>query len=127
MNAAKKQDLIQQYLDAYNAFAVDGMMKAIHEDIVFEHVGDGEVSTNAAGAKAFRELAEQSLKLFTSREMKATKFKLEGDGATATIEFTAVLAEDLENGVPAGETIEMTGRSEFEFRSNLIWRIRDFS
>lgn len=37
------------------------------------------------------------------------------------------LASDLSSGMKAGNTLELTGRSEFEFRDGKIFRLTDYS
>ena len=41
MKEDDKRSLIKRYLDAYNAFDIDGMMSVIHPDIEFKNVSRG--------------------------------------------------------------------------------------
>lgn len=117
--------LIERYIQAYNTFDIDGMMSLIHADIEFTNVAGGEVNATASGAEEFRRLAEQSSKLFASRRQTITSCATEGDRAFVGIRYEAVLAVDLPNGLKAGETLLLKGRSEFTFRDGKIVRITD--
>ncbi len=127
MTDQEKRTLIDHYLDAYNAFDVEGMMATLHPDVEFENVSGGEVNASASGADAFRQMAEQATELFTSRQQTVTAFDPSGPGASVEIDYEGVLAADIPNGMKAGETLRLTGRSEFEFADGQISRIRDIS
>ncbi len=127
MTDREKRELIDRYLDAYNAFDVDGMMATLHPDIEFENIADGTVNASASGADAFRQMAEQSTGLFSSRCQTVTSFESEENRAAIGVAYEGVLATDLPNGAKAGSTLRLTGRSEFEFEDRLISRIRDIS
>ena len=43
------------------------------------------------------------------------------------VAYEGVLASDLPNGMKAGETLRLSGRSEFTFRDGKIYRITDAS
>jgi ketosteroid isomerase-like protein len=127
MHTDEKRALLERYLDAYNSFDIERMMELIHQDIEFKNVSGGEVNASASGKTEFRELAEQSKRLFSSRKQTVTKFNLDGDGASLEIDYVGVLAANLPNGMKAGETLQLTGRSEFDFRDGKIYRITDHS
>ena len=127
MNEDEKRSLIERYLAAYNAFDIEGMMEMIHPDIEFKNLSGGEVNATASGADEFRQLAEQSKGLFTWREQTVTKFWTNDAYASIEVAYEGVLASDLPNGMKAGETLRLTGRSEFTFRDGKIYRIMDVS
>jgi ketosteroid isomerase-like protein len=127
MTAQEKRTLIDRYLAAYNTFDVEGMMVTLHPDVEFENVVAGEVTTSASGADAFRRLAEQAAQLFSSRRQTVTAFDASGAGAAIEVDYEGVLASDLPNGMKTGETLRLTGRSEFAFEDGTISRIRDVS
>jgi hypothetical protein len=127
MNDDDKRPLIEKYLDAYNVFDIDGMMSVIHPEIDFKNVSGGEVNASASGSDEFRKLAEQSKGLFSKRKQTITKFETNDDLAFIGIDYEGVLAVDLPNGTKAGETLRLTGRSEFAFRDGKIYRITDIS
>ncbi len=122
-----KRPLIEKYLDAYNVFDIDGMMSVIHSDIAFKNVSGGEVNASASGADEFRKLAEQSKGMFSKRKQTITNYESKNDQAFIGIDYEGVLAVDLPNGMKVGETLRLTGRSEFAFRDGKIYRITDIS
>ena len=127
MDGHDKRLLIERYLAAYNAFDIDGMMSVLHPDIGFKNVSDGAINATASGSTEFRELAEQSRVLFSMRKQTITGFETKEEQAVTGIDFEGVLAADLPNGMKAGETLRLHGRSEFAFRDGLIYRITDIS
>lgn len=46
---------------------------------------------------------------------------------TIDISYKAILAIDLPNGMQAGDTLELNGKSEFEFDNRKIKKISDYS
>jgi ketosteroid isomerase-like protein len=127
MTSEEQKASIQSYLAAYNNFDINGMLVLIHPEVVFKNVAGGEVNAEAVGAGQFRKLAVQSKSLFSSRRQEAANFRFTGNVATADIAYEAILAADLPNGMKAGETLRLNGRSEFEFKDGKIYRITDFS
>lgn len=127
MNEKEKQDLIDRFIDAYNLFDIERMMAFVHPHIEFQNVEKGEVSTSARGMEEFRTLAEQSVKLFLSRKQSITRFRASDEGASVEVDYTAVLAEDLPNGMKSGETLRLTGRSNFTFKDGKISKLVDYS
>ena len=123
MNQDEKRAAIERYLAAYNAFDIDGMMSVIHDDIHFKNVSSGEVNATASGADEFRTSAEQSRKLFSFRQQTMTSFNMKDDQVWIGIDYEGVLASDLPNGMKAGETLRLKGRTEFAFRDGKIYRI----
>jgi ketosteroid isomerase-like protein len=127
MNAHQQRSIIDGYLAAYNSFDIDGMMATIHPDVQFKNVSGGEVNAAASGSDEFRTLAEQSKQLFSSRQQTVTSFESRGDHAVVDVAYEAVLAMDLPNGMKAGETLRLEGRSEFVFRDGRICGLTDHS
>ena len=127
MNSAAKRSLVDRYIAAYNAFDIDGMMATIHPQVHFENVSDGAVNAAASGAHELRQLAEQSKGLFSSRRQSIQTFESDGDTAVVEVAYEAVLATDLPNGMKAGETLRLDGRSEFVFRDGRIYQLKDYS
>jgi ketosteroid isomerase-like protein len=127
MNEDDKRHLIERYLDAYNSFDIDGMMSVIHPDIEFKNISGGEINATTSGSNQFQKLAEQSKGLFSKRKQTITSFETKDDQAFIGIDYEGVLAADLPNGMNAGETLRLNGRSEFAFRDGKIYRITDIS
>ncbi|NIM48071.1 MAG: nuclear transport factor 2 family protein [Gemmatimonadales bacterium] len=103
------------------------MMATIHADVQFKNVSRGEVNATASGAEEFRQLAERSKGLFSSRNQKIRTFASDEAKAVIEVTYEAVLASDLPNGMKAGETLRLEGRSEFVFRDGRIYQLTDYS
>ena len=127
MNEQSRLDLIEQYLAAYNGFDIDGMMAPLHHDVEFQNLSEGTVTVSAAGKKELRKLAEQSKNLFKSRTQTILNVEDKDDRVSVDIRFEAVVAMDLPNGLKAGQTLLLQGRSEFTFRDDKIVRIVDIN
>ena len=122
-----KKSTILAYLQAYNSFDIDGMIKLLHADIIFKNIVGGEINSQTTGREEFRQLAEQSKGFFTSRQQEPSNFIFSGDHASIDIAYQGVLAIDLPNGLKAGETLKLNGRSEFAFKDGLLIAISDYS
>lgn len=119
--------LIQDYLDAYNKMNVNGMMDTLHNDIEFINISGGEISTKTAGKEELRKLAEQSVKYFAERNQKIVNTAASEDKIIIDVDYEAVMAVDLPNGIKSGEKFNLKGRSEFTFLENKIKSITDLS
>ena len=126
MDTDKAKTLIEEYLNAYNSFDVEAMVELVDPEIEFRNVSGGDVDTSAIGQDEFRELAQQSVFLFSSRKQTATKFEAEGEVVSVDIDFTGTLATDIPDGMRAGDELRVTGRSEFVFRDEKIYRLTDY-
>ena len=109
MDADAKRVLIERYLDAYNSFDVERIWEVLDRDIE-RNASGGKVNAIASGANEFKKLAEQSKRLFSSRQT-VTKWELDGDKASVEVDNTGVLAV-LSNKIKAGETLQLRGRSQ---------------
>jgi ketosteroid isomerase-like protein len=127
MKTDDKKAMIQQYVDAYNRFDVEGMLSTLTEDVTFENVQSGEVNVSANGKTEFKALAEQAKALFAERQQIIERIDDGADLTAAKIAFSAKLASDLPNGMKAGEQLRMHGVSEFVFSDGKICSIRDIS
>ena len=127
MTPDEMRTLVERYIDAYNRMNVDEMLLTVHQDVEFKNVSAGIVNASTAGISELRALAQQSLSLFTERQQVIESFQCEGSSALVSIAFRAVIANDLPNGLKSGQVLNLTGRSEFEFRDGAISKITDIS
>ncbi|GLQ91444.1 nuclear transport factor 2 family protein [Dyella acidisoli] len=119
--------LIDRYLDAYNHIDVDAMLATMHSEVIFENYTAGVLSVRTVGAYELRHLAESSRYLFSARHQTITRYS-EVDGvAHAQIHFQGTFAVDLPNGIRAGQSIALDGRSEYRERDGLLIYIADYS
>ena len=117
--------LIERYIEAYNAFDIETMLSTLHPDITFQNISNGEVNAETHGTEAFRTLAEQSKGLFTSRKQTITHIEANESQTRIDVTFEAILAIDLPNGLKAGELLQLQGSSEFTFCDGKIVSIID--
>ncbi len=127
MNPTSTQIIIENYIEAYNNFDVDGMLLHMHPEVVFENIANGEVTLEVKGIENFRAQAEEAKRYFTKREQKISSLSLNGEVAEVQIAYEAVLAIDLPNGLKAGDMLALEGKSVFTFADGKIIRLQDFS
>jgi hypothetical protein len=119
--------LTETFIEAYNAFDVDTRVSLMHPECSFQNVSGGEVNACAEGLAQFRELAESSKALFSSRRQTITGYHEEAGTVTVEIAYEGVFRIDIPNGPKAGQTLSLAGRSIYELRDNLICRLTDYS
>jgi len=122
-----KEMIIREYIDAYNQFDTDGMLRHFHPSIVFENSSNGVVNLRTEGIEAFKEQAVQAQQYFTERCQTIQAVVQHEDGIEVQIAYTATLAMDLPNGLKKGETLQLNGKSVFTFLDNTIIGLRDIS
>ena len=127
MNNVEMRALVDRYIDAYNRMDVDGMLLAVHPEVEFRNIAGGVVNASANGVAELKALAEQSVTLFSERRQEILTFEAIGTRAAAAIAFHAILAADLPGGIKQGQAIDISGRTEFEFRDAAISKITDIS
>jgi hypothetical protein len=79
------------------------------------------------GVDQLRRLAAESKSLFSFRQQDITSLSFIESRVTAAIDFEAVLAVDFPNGMKAGDSLRLAGRSEFEFIDGKLSKITDIS
>ncbi|WP_197053797.1 nuclear transport factor 2 family protein [Chitinibacter sp. ZOR0017] len=119
--------LVDRYIDAYNRMDIDAMLSCMHPQVEFKNIAGGVVNASTEGIEALKQLAQQSLALFSARQQRIEAFEILDGVAHAHIAFHAVVASDLPNGLQQGQILNFSGRSEFEFWDGLIGKITDIS
>ncbi|QHT65863.1 nuclear transport factor 2 family protein [Rhodocytophaga rosea] len=127
MLPATLQTIIEQYIQAYNQFDVPGMLTHLHPDIEFRNISNGEVTHSLKGKAAFREQAEQAVRYFSQRKQSIQHINFQPDQAEVLLDYVAVLAIDLPNGMKKGDTLQLKGKSVFRFQYQQIILIEDIS
>jgi len=127
MEAAAQQQLIESYIEAYNRFDVDGMLRPLHDDVVFHNIAAGEVNLTTRGKAEFRQQAEQATQYFSEREQRVTQWQFADQQVEVLIDYVAVAAMDFPNGLKTGNTLQLQGRSVFRFSDGQIIAIEDIS
>jgi len=123
----KKEEIIRQYIRAYNDFDVDSMLADLHPDVVFQNISKGEITAQTRGKSELETLARQTASLFKTRSQSVRSLRIQGERAVAEVDFFAVFARDIPGGPKAGERLELKGTSEFFFKNGLICSIIDRS
>ncbi len=120
-------DPIRLYIDAYNAKDVDGMLQCVADHIAFRNTSIGQVDITANTKPDFRHLAEAALPLFIWRKQDVTNHISVAETTLVEIDYEALLAADLPNGLKAGQILRLKGRSLFDIKAGRIARIIDES
>ncbi|GGH27183.1 nuclear transport factor 2 family protein [Paenibacillus segetis] len=119
--------IIQDYIKAYNAFDVEGMVSLLNKDIKFRNISNGEVNTETQGIQKFRELAEESIKIFSSRRQTIIDCLYVEDRVEVEIDYEGIVAIDLPNGLKVGDKIQLQGKSIFKIEQGKLSLIEDHS
>jgi hypothetical protein len=127
MQANGQEHVIQKYIDAYNAFDVDGMLTLLSPDVRFENWSGVHLTAEAYGIDEFRQLAEQSKTIFSEREQRITAIKQSVESVIVSIAYRGQLDVDIPDGPRAGTVLTLNGESEFAFQGRLISKIVDRS
>ncbi|NOU62574.1 nuclear transport factor 2 family protein [Paenibacillus sp. LMG 31461] len=121
------RDIIENYLEAYNSFEIERMVELLHKDIIFRNISNGETTMETRGIQAFRELAEQSSTMFSSRRQTITDYSVKNDKVEVGIDYEGILAADFPNGLKSGDKLQLKGKSTFEIKEGKISLIEDYS
>ena len=119
--------LIRHYIEAYNTFDIEGMLSVLHPDVIFRNIVGNEVSVETNGLQSFRALAEKAAALFSTRHQTILELREINGRIEADIDYTGVLASDLPDGIKAGDTIRLQGRSVFTVKDGKLSLIEDYS
>jgi hypothetical protein len=127
MKVSKYQQIVENYIQAYNSFDIEDMLKDMHENIRFENITNGEVTLYVNGVKELRKQALLGFDYFNQRSQRITKWQCKEDQVEIDVDYDAVLAVDLPNGLKAGDKLELRGKSLFKFKDSKIIEILDIS
>lgn len=119
--------IIENYIEAYNAMDLDGMLRCLTDDVRFQNILSGQVSVATAGKEQFAELARLGAPAFHARRQEVVRCIVVGSHAMAEIAYTATVAKDLPNGWKAGQQLAFTGASYFKLVDGRIAEIIDQS
>ena len=121
------REIIENYIEAYNNFDIDGMLSYMHDEIRFKNIVQGKVNISTSGIAELKNLAENTKNQLKEREQKITDIKFMGNRAEVLIDYKGILAADIPNGPKAGDKIELKGKSVFTFQDNKIIELKDIS
>jgi hypothetical protein len=123
----QRENVIRNYIDGYNQFDINKMLIDFHDDIQFENIENGICNLKLYGLSAFKAQAEKAATIFVTRKQTPLIFHHRDDETETHIDYHAVLAIDLPNGMKKGEELRMQGRSIFKFSDNKIVELTDIS
>lgn len=123
----KREEIIRNYIDAYNELDIEKMTCDFDDNIIFQNIADDEVNMTLNGINAFREQAKQAKSYFENRRQKIVTIKHDNDRTEIEIDYVATLAMDFPNGLKKGDKLELKGKSIFKFLDNKIVELTDIS
>lgn len=124
---ANREQIITDYLRAYNRFDIQGMLANLHPEIEFVNISNGETNLTLKGIEEFRERAELAKTIFTERHQVVLSMKSQSNTTEVEIDYRGVLAIDLPMGLKKGDTLELKGKSIFRFSDGRIVQLTDIS
>jgi len=116
----KKVEIVKNFIKAYNSLNVESMLAYLHREIEFKNISNSIVNSHTKGIEEFKELANNSIKIFKERTQTITSYTESDDTVNVEINFRGILAMDLPNGLKSGEILVMNGKSKYVFKDNLI-------
>lgn len=128
-NTMKEQQkqIIENYIRSYNDFDLTGMTKDLHDDVIFENISNGNVDLKTEGIEEFKKQGESAKQYFKERQQTIDSWRFNDQKVIVDIDYEAVLAIDLPNGMKSGDTLKLKGQSEFLFKGDRIIEIKDKS
>ncbi|MDI4644424.1 nuclear transport factor 2 family protein [Cohnella hashimotonis] len=127
MNCNEARNMIKSYIEAYNSFEIEKMVELLHKDIVFRNISNGETTAETSGIQAFKELAEQSSTMFSSRSQTITEYRIIDDKVEVDIDYEGIVAADFPNGLKRRDKLQLKGKSTFKMKEGKISLIEDYS
>jgi hypothetical protein len=123
----EREKIIKDYIDAYNNFDIEKMLTHLDEQIKFENISNGVTNMFLTDLNSFRKQAEQAKDVFTTRRQKIKSWSHQECSTEIEIEYDAVLAIDLPNGLKKGDNLNLKGKSIFKFSGDKIIGLTDIS
>ena len=122
-----REKIINNYIQGYNEFDVDQMVIDFDENIIFKNIQNGETNMTLIGLQEFVKQAEQAKSYFSVRRQTIKSFRYLEDEMEIEIDYFAVLAINLSNGLKEGQALNLKGKSVFKFMGNKISELTDIS
>lgn len=124
---ANLPDVVADYIAAYNAMDVDGMLACLSETVSFRNISGNDVTAEAGDKQSFAEMARFGVTAFSERQQRVTNAITVDDTTLVEIDYSAVIAKDLPNGWEAGQSLSFSGASLFRISGGKITHIVDQS
>lgn len=123
----EREKIIKNYIDGYNQFDIEKMIRDFDENVIFENIRNGEVDMSLSGIEAFEQQAEQAKTYFIKRSQTIKSFNHLEKESEVEIEYHAILDLDFPNGFKKGQELNLKGKSIFKFSGNRIIKLTDIS
>lgn len=114
---------IFRYMQAYNSMEVKNMIADFDDHIVFLNVMNNEKTMELRGIEEFKQQAIVALSYFSEREQSIERMTHNHSSTEIVINYRAIAAMDLPNGLKKGYEINLQGKSIFEFAADgkIVW------
>ena len=122
-----REKIITNYIDAYNNFNIEKMLVDLDENIKFKNISNGITNMTLNDLSSFKTQAEQAKNLFTKRTQTIKSWKHDNTVTEIEVDYIAVLALDLPDGLKKDESLDIQGKSIFKFSGNKIIELTDIS
>ncbi|WP_332262429.1 nuclear transport factor 2 family protein [Paenibacillus sp. GSMTC-2017] len=106
---------------------IHGIIELLHKDVTFRNFSNGEMNVETRGIEQFKALAEKSAHIFSSRRQTITGYSAVDENIEVQINYEAILASDLPNGLKIGDMIQLQGKTVFRINEGKISLIEDYS
>tara|TARA_R110001632_G_scaffold101470_2_gene209125 strand:- start:1433 stop:1810 length:378 start_codon:yes stop_codon:yes gene_type:complete len=123
----KQEELINMYVNGYNAFNMKKMLLPLHSKIVFENYVKNELKMKLEGIKSFKKQSLKGIDMFSKRKQEILKIDHEEGQATVIVNYSATLKVDVGDKMKKGQVMNMSGKSIFTFKDDRILKIEDYS
>ena len=123
----QQKQIVENYVDSYNNFDIAEMTKDLDENVVFENISNGNVNLRTEGLNDFKQQAESAKQYFKERKQTIETWTFSREKVEIKIDYKAVLADDLPNGLKKDDILQLKGNSEFIFDNGKIIKITDKS
>lgn len=123
----EKKDIVDNYVESYNNFDIEGMVKDFDENLEFKNTENGLIILSTKGISEFKEIANKSKDFFTQRKLNVLEYDIGEDFAIIYVNFKAVLSQDLNDSLKAGDEFSIGAKSIFNFKNGKITSLEDYS
>ncbi len=127
MEYSQRERLIQDYIAAYNSFDVEAMIAYLDDDVRFVNIANDEINLSLMGRRAFWDQAVQAADFFSERKQTVLSYNHTSEETEILVQYHAVLAINLPNGLQKGQILDMNGRSIFKFSDGKISSLTDIT
>lgn len=121
------REIIDNYVASYNNFDIDGMTKDFSSDMVFKNTENGIIILNTHGIEEFKDVALKSKEFFTQRNLSVLQYDIDEEFAIIYTNFKAVLAQDINESLKAGDEFSVGAKTIFNIKNGKIISLEDYS